>query len=76
MAECEDVRHRFQKKENAIETNPLCKKCGKQTQHCVGGHRKGPCLACIARLDAAHASAPVKADVRRQQNLFVQGVDL
>jgi hypothetical protein len=59
-----------------VSVSAFCAKCGKHTQHRVDGHRKGPCLACIERLNAAHASAPPKAEVARQQNLFVMGVDL
>lgn len=35
-----------------------CGKCEKQTQHRIDGGRKGPCLDCIARLDALHAAKP------------------
>lgn len=32
-----------------------CGKCGKQTQHRIDRGRKGPCLDCIAKLEAQHA---------------------
>jgi hypothetical protein len=35
-----------------------CSKCGKTTQHRIDGGRKGPCLDCIARLDAARKDKP------------------
>lgn len=52
-----------------------CPKCGKQTQHRIdhadnGGGRKGPCLECIARLEAQHVES-VKPEVERQGSLFV-----
>ena len=61
---------------STVSISAYCKKCGKYTQHRVDGHRKGPCLVCIDKLNAAHDSAPVKPELARQQNLFVQGVDL
>jgi len=59
-----------------VSVAAYCKTCGRETQHRVDGHRKGPCLACIERLNAAHASAPLKAEVARQLSLFAMGVDL
>jgi hypothetical protein len=51
-----------------------CKKCGKVTQHRIdhgptGAGRKGPCLDCIARLEAQHVAA-LKSPVVRQRALF------
>lgn len=46
-----------------------CGKCGRFTQHRIDSGRKGPCLDCIAKLDAQHAAAP-KQDIARQQELF------
>jgi ribosomal protein L44E len=46
-----------------------CPKCGKQTQHRIDECRKGPCLACVARLDLEHA-AP-KPEEPKQKKLFV-----
>ena len=43
-----------------------CSKCGKMTQHRIDSGRKGPCLACIARLQAQHDAAPKE----KQGNLF------
>jgi hypothetical protein len=49
-----------------------CGKCQKQTQHRIDGVRKGPCLECIARYDAApKVEAPEK--VQEQQSLFERG---
>ena len=45
-----------------------CGKCQKQTQHRIDEGRKGPCLDCIARLDAQH-DAP-KAAPAAQKELF------
>lgn len=39
---------------NTVSAEFFCSKCGKFTQHRIDGHRKGPCLECIARLNAAH----------------------
>jgi hypothetical protein len=41
-----------------------CSKCGKTTQHRIDDGRKGPCLVCIARLEAEHDEA------ERQGELF------
>jgi ribosomal protein L44E len=43
-----------------------CPKCGKQTQHRIDDRRKGPCLGCIARLDAQHE----KAEAAKQKSLW------
>jgi ribosomal protein L44E len=40
---------------NTVSASFFCNKCGKFTQHRIDDGRKGPCLDCIARLDAAHA---------------------
>lgn len=45
-----------------------CAKCGKQTQHRIDSGRKGPCLECIARYDAAPKVEAPEPD--RQQVLF------
>lgn len=37
---------------NTVSAAFHCGKCGKATQHRVDGGRKGPCLECIARLNA------------------------
>jgi len=46
-----------------------CPKCGKSTQHRIDNGRKGPCLDCIARLNADYDARP-KPEVDQQQNLF------
>jgi len=43
-----------------------CAKCGKQTQHRIDDRRKGPCLECIAKLQAQHDAAPKE----KQGSLF------
>ena len=35
-----------------------CRKCGKQTPHRVDDRRKGPCLTCLEKLNAAHDAKP------------------
>lgn len=42
-----------------------CSKCGKMTQHRIDKGRKGPCLECIARYDAAP-----KPETEKQGSLF------
>ena len=44
-----------------------CPKCGKQTQHRIDDRRKGPCLECIAKLQAQHDA---KAEAEKQGSLF------
>jgi len=43
-----------------------CSKCEKPTQHRIDKKRKGPCLECIAKLEAQHAAKVPE----RQQELF------
>jgi len=47
-----------------------CGKCGKRTQHRIDDHRKGPCLECIAKLEAQHTQAPPKIAPHSQFDLF------
>ena len=54
---------------NTVSAAFHCSKCGKQTQHRIDGVRKGPCLACIAKLEAQHANAP-KMEAAKQGSLF------
>ena len=39
---------------NTVSATFHCGKCGKPTAHRIDKGRKGPCLDCIARLDAQH----------------------
>ncbi len=41
-----------------------CAKCGKVTQHRIDDTRKGPCLECIAKYDAAKALKPLEPEQR------------
>jgi hypothetical protein len=43
-----------------------CGKCQKRTQHRIDKGRKGPCLDCMARYDAA-------PKVEAKENVFEQG---
>lgn len=43
---------------NTVSASFYCGKCGKSTQHRIDDGRKGPCLDCIARLNAEHAAKP------------------
>ena len=54
---------------NTVSATFHCGKCGKPTAHRIDKGRKGPCLECIARLDAQHANAP-KPKAAEQQELF------
>lgn len=50
----------------------FCAKCGRPTQHRIDDRRKGPCLECIAKLQAQH-DAELAADaafIERQHVLF------
>jgi ribosomal protein L44E len=51
---------------NTVSADFYCSKCGKFTQHRIDRGRKGPCLDCIAKLDALHQNAPKD----RQKSLF------
>lgn len=46
-----------------------CGKCGKVTQHRIDDRRKGPCLECIARLDAQHTKTP-QPETAKQKGLW------
>ena len=48
-----------------VSAAAYCSKCGKVTQHRIDDRRKGPCLECIARYDAAP-----KPEAEKQQELF------
>lgn len=50
-----------------------CPKCGKSTQHRIDDGRKGPCLGCIARLEAQHDTRTPRAPIPmgKQGDLFV-----
>ena len=39
---------------NTVSASFWCPKCKKFTQHRIDGHRKGPCLECIAKADVQH----------------------
>ena len=52
---------------NTVSVSAWCAKCAKKTQHRVDGVRKGPCLECIAKLDAQiRAAKPAE----KQGDLF------
>ena len=52
-----------------------CGKCGKPTQHRIDNGRKGPCLDCIARLEARHEeSLVVDLDELRDKLCSRQGL--
>ena len=42
-----------------------CGKCQKPTQHRIDDARKGPCLACIARLEKQHSERPQVAQEKQ-----------
>jgi hypothetical protein len=60
---------------NTISAEFWCGKCQKHTQHRIDDRRKGPCLDCIARLEAQHQVIDID-ELRRklrspeQQELF------
>jgi hypothetical protein len=47
---------------NTVSVAAWCNKCRRQTLHRVYDRRKGPCLDCIARLEATHAAAKPAAE--------------
>ena len=55
---------------NTVSAEFWCGKCQKRTQHRIDDRRKGPCLECIAKLDAAHEARIAKAEYERQRELF------
>lgn len=52
---------------NTVSAQFYCGRCKKVTPHRIDDRRKGPCLSCIARLEAQHAE-DLKA--AKQQELF------
>lgn len=52
-----------------VSASAWCSKCQRYTQHRVDDKRKGPCLDCIAKLDAQHAAKP-KPEAPKQESLF------
>lgn len=52
---------------NTVSAPFHCGKCGKVTQHRIDDRRKGPCLECIAKLEALHDASKAKP---QQQLLF------
>jgi hypothetical protein len=52
---------------NTVSAAFYCRKCGKVTQHRIDDGRKGPCLDCIAKLDAQHKD---KAAVEQRQSIL------
>ena len=57
---------------STVSATFYCSKCGKMTQHRIDKGRKGPCLGCIARLDAQHEKAAAE-DRAKQKSLFEEG---
>lgn len=53
---------------STVSASLYCAKCRKDTQHRIDHGRKGSCLECIARLEAAPKPAP--APQVEQGNLF------
>jgi hypothetical protein len=52
---------------NTVSAEFWCGKCQKRTQHRIDDKRKGPCLNCIAKLNAQHET---KIEARKQLALF------
>jgi hypothetical protein len=52
---------------STVSATFYCAKCGRTTQHRIDDRRKGPCLECIARLQAQHDA---KAEAEKQEELF------
>lgn len=54
---------------NTVSAEFWCGKCGKRTQHRIDDRRKGPCLECMARYDAAKLVKP-QPQATKQEELF------
>lgn len=54
---------------NTVSATFYCGKCGKPTAHRIDSGRKGPCLECMAKYDAAQLGKP-KPEAEKQQELF------
>ena len=52
---------------NTVSVTAFCRKCNRVTSHQVSGHRKGPCLECLARLDKEIAERKLHAVVEFQE---------
>jgi hypothetical protein len=55
---------------NTVSADFWCGKCGRTTQHRIDDRRKGPCLACIAKLESEHNAPKKPAVSEKQQELF------
>jgi hypothetical protein len=54
---------------NTVSAAFWCGKCQRTTQHRIDGHRKGPCLECIAKLENQHGEVP-KIEMEQQMEIF------
>lgn len=50
-----------------VSASAWCGKCGKHTQHRIDNGRKGPCLDCIAKLEAQHQARAIDIDELRSK---------
>jgi len=58
---------------NTVSAQFYCGKCRRMTAHRIDDRRKGPCLECIAKLEAQHAlqgNEPKKVAAEKQGELF------
>jgi hypothetical protein len=55
---------------STVQATVWCNPCGKLTPHRVDDGRRGPCLECIAKLEALHAARPAPAPPVKQGELF------
>jgi hypothetical protein len=56
---------------STISAELWCCKCGKYTQHRIDDRRRGPCFACIARLNIENAQHEIdRRREARQGSLF------
>lgn len=53
---------------STLEVSALCSVCSRSTMHRVDDGHQGPCLACLARLNAEHDARPLPDP--RQKKLF------
>lgn len=55
---------------NTVSDTFWCNKCGRPTEHKVLGGRRGPCVVCLAKLDADHAARADEPKPAEQMGLF------
>jgi hypothetical protein len=55
---------------STVQVSVWCNPCGKHTPHRVDDGRRGPCLTCLALLEAERKKPPTPVVDPRQLELF------